>query len=198
MSQTLFLLYRPEPARPMSKTRSVGAHSICARGGLSYRKQARADMESAPTFFVGAERTRVFPCCVCRGDHWSPANLPPQRIFRDSCLVRQAGTGEQCSPRQMFFDSLSPKYSCPPLVSLPHRLRAEPPPQRVPREGHVFACCACKRIYFRFRLVKNHLMWYTISLQVHRQTRCKPATQSYRGPSGQPVANKKLLFYCRR
>ena len=39
----------------------------------------------------------------------------------------QAGTGEQCSPLQMFFDSLSPKYSCPPLVSLPHRLRAEPP-----------------------------------------------------------------------
>ena len=127
MSQTLFLLYRPEPARPMLKTRSVGAHSICARGSLSYRKRARADMESAPTFFVGAERTRVFPCCVCRDDHWSPANLPPQRIFRDSCLVRQAGTGEQCSPLQMFFDSLSPKYSCPPLVSLPHRLRAEPP-----------------------------------------------------------------------
>ena len=45
---------------------------------------------------------RVFPCCVCRGDHWSPANLPPQRIFRDSCLVRQAGTGEQCSPLQEF------------------------------------------------------------------------------------------------
>ena len=65
-------------------------------------------------------------------------------------------------------------------------------------KGRVFACCACKRIYFRLRLVKNHLMWYTISLQVHRQTRCKPATQSYRGPSGQPVANKKLLFYCRR
>ena len=127
MSQTLFLLYRPKPARPMLKTKSVGAHSICARGSLPYRKRARADMESAPTFFVGAERTRVLPCCVCRGDHWSPANLPPQRIFRDSCLVRQAGTGEQCSPLQMFFDSLSPKYSCPPLVSLPHRLRAEPP-----------------------------------------------------------------------
>ena len=52
MSQTLFLLYRPEPARPMSKAKSVGAHSICARGGLSCRKRARADMESAPTFFV--------------------------------------------------------------------------------------------------------------------------------------------------
>ena len=69
----------------------------------------------------------VFPCCVCRGDHWSPVNLPPQGFFRDSFLVRQAGTGEQCSPLQMFFDSLSPKYSCPPHVSLPHRLRAEPP-----------------------------------------------------------------------
>ena len=53
MSQTLFLLYRPEPARPMLKARSVGAHSICARGGLSCRKRARADMESAPTFFCG-------------------------------------------------------------------------------------------------------------------------------------------------
>ena len=102
MSQTLFLLYRPEPARPMLKTRSVGAHSIFARGGLSCRKRARADMESAPTFFVAGGEGRVFPCCVCRGDHWSPANLPPQRIFRDSCLVRQAGTGEQCSPLQEF------------------------------------------------------------------------------------------------
>ena len=81
---------------PLLKARSVGAHSICARGGLPCRKRARADMESAPTFF-------------CRGG-----------------------------------------------------------------EGRVFACCACKRIYFRLRLVKNPLMWYTISLQVHRQTRCKP------------------------
>jgi hypothetical protein len=137
MSQTLFLLYRPEPARPMLKTRSVGAHSICARGSLSCRKRARADMESAPTFFCRGGERRVFPCCVCRGDHWSPANLPPQRIFRDSCLVRQAGTGEQCSPLQMFFDSLSPKYSCPPHGSLPHRLRAEPP-RRGGQEGGAF------------------------------------------------------------
>ena len=48
--------------------------------------------------------------------------------------------------------------------------------------------------FFLFRLVKNCHIWYTVFLQVHRQTRCKPATQSYRGPSGQPVANKKLLF----
>ena len=41
----------------MSKTRSVGAHSICARGSLSCRKRARADMESAPTFFVAGGAT---------------------------------------------------------------------------------------------------------------------------------------------
>ena len=196
MSQTLFLLYPPEPARPMSKAKSVGAHSICARRSLPCRKRVRADMESAPTFFVGAERTRVLPCCVCRGDHWSPANLPPQRIFRDSCLVRQAGTGEQCSPLQEF----SPVWA----RNIPARRTVLSPtacgrrPRAEAAKGRVFACCACKRIYFRFRLVKYHLMWYTISLQVHRQTRCKPAAQSYRGPSGQPVANKKLLFYCRR
>ena len=80
-----------------------------------------------PYVFCGGRRRARFPCCVCRGDHWSPANLPPQRIFRDSCLVRQAGTGEQCSPLQEFFASLDPKYSCPPHGSLPHRLRAEPP-----------------------------------------------------------------------
>ena len=67
MSQTLFLLYRPEPARPMLKARSVGAHSICARGGLSYRKRARADMESAPTFFVagGVPSQRRCPAWSC-------------------------------------------------------------------------------------------------------------------------------------
>ena len=65
-----------------------------------------------PYVFCGDGEGRVFPCCMCRGDHWSPVNLPPQRIFRDSFLVRQAGRGEQCSPLQMLFDSLSPKYSC--------------------------------------------------------------------------------------
>ena len=41
-----------------------------------------------------------------RGDHWSSANLPQQRIFWDSFLTRQTGAGEQCSPLQEFFDSL--------------------------------------------------------------------------------------------
>ena len=44
---------------------------------------------------------------MCRGDHWSPANLAQHRVFRNSFLTRQAGTGEQCSPLQEFFDSLN-------------------------------------------------------------------------------------------
>ena len=43
---------------PLLKTKSVGAHSICARGSLLYRKRARADMESAPTFFCGGRAPR--------------------------------------------------------------------------------------------------------------------------------------------
>ena len=158
---------------PLLKAKSVGAHSICARGGLSCRKRARADMESAPTFF-------------CSG------RVPSQRRCPAwSCLpllkAKSVGAHSICARGGL---------SC--------RKRARADMESAPTffvgaaKGRVLACCACKRIYFRLRLVKNHLMWYTISLQVHRQTRCKPATQSYRGPSGQPVANKKLLFYCRR
>ena len=42
---------------------------------------------------------------MCRSDHWSPVNLSQQRIFWDSLLTRQTGTGEQCSPLQAFFGS---------------------------------------------------------------------------------------------
>ena len=164
------------PARrclPLLKARSVGAHSICARGGLPYRKRARADMESAPTFFVagGVPSQRRCPARRC---------LPLLKARSVGAHSICARGGLSCRKRARADMESAPTFFC----------RGG--------EGRVFACCACKRIYFRLRLVKNHLMWYTISLQVHRQTRCKPATQSYRGPSGQPVANKKLLFYCRR
>ena len=54
---------------------------------------------------AGRQKIASLPYCVCRGDHWSPAHLPPQRIFRDGFLARQTGTGEQCSPLQAFFGS---------------------------------------------------------------------------------------------
>ena len=47
------------------------------------------------------------PYCMCRGDHLSPVNLLQQRIFWESLLTRQTGTGEQCSPLLEFFDSLT-------------------------------------------------------------------------------------------
>ena len=179
MSQTLFLLYRPEPARPMLKTRSVGAHSICARGSLPCRKRAQADMESAPTFLK-----RRSP----RAEGGAPRG-----VFSLWSKARSVGAHSICARRSLSYR----KRARADMESAPTFFVAGAPRTEAAK-GRVFACCACKRIYFRFRLVKNHLMWYTISLQVHRQTRCKPATQSYRGPSGQPVANKKLLFYCRR
>ena len=49
------------------KARSVGAHSICARGGLPCRKRARADMESAPTFFCRGGEGRVLPVVRASG-----------------------------------------------------------------------------------------------------------------------------------
>ena len=226
MSQTLFLLYRPEPARPMLKTRSVGAHSICARGGLSCRKRARADMESAPTFFCrgGFPSQRRCPAWSCLPLLKARSVGAHSICARGGLSYRKRARADMESAPTFFVagggpsQRRCPAWSCLPLLKarsvgahsicarggLPCRKRARADMESAPTffcrggEGRVFACCACKRIYFRFRLVKNHLMWYTISLQVHRQTRCKPATQSYRGPSGQPVANKKLLFYCRR
>ena len=164
---------------PLSKTKSVGAHSICARGGLPCRKRARADMESAPTFLK-------------RQSHRAEGGAP-RGVFSLWSKARSVGAHSICAR-----GSLSCRKRARADMESAPTFFAAGAPRTEGAKGRVFACCACKRIYFRFRLVKNHLMWYTISLQIHRQTRCKPATQSYRGPSGQPVANKKLLLYCRR
>ena len=56
------------------------------------------------TEFIPSKKS---PSCMCRGDHLSPVNLPHQRIFWDSLLIRQTGRGEQSSPLQEFFDSLT-------------------------------------------------------------------------------------------
>ena len=57
--------------------------------------------------YADCQKNAFLPYCVCRGDHWSPANLPQQRLFWGGLLTRQTGTGEQCSPLQAFFDSLN-------------------------------------------------------------------------------------------
>ena len=84
-----------------------------SRGGIFYCRLPYYTRRSAAGRFVGSgldrsagrQKIASLPYCVCRGDHWSPANLPPQRIFRDGFLARQTGTGEQCSPLQAFFGS---------------------------------------------------------------------------------------------
>ena len=149
MSQALFLLYCAEPARAMSKAKSVGAHSICARGSLSCRKRARADMESAPTFFVGATIGRPCPFVlwgglgIFVGMGLDPSVHPAVRCFLAVSYFWQGST-ERSRPfptNLRFFASLGPKYSCPPHGSLPHRLRAEPP-RRGGQERAAHSICA--------------------------------------------------------
>ena len=65
---------------------------------------AERDRRGRTWFAPDCQKIAFLPYCVCRGDHWSPADLPQQRIFRDSFLARQTGAGEQCSPLQEFFD----------------------------------------------------------------------------------------------
>ena len=137
MSQTLFLLYHPEPARPMSKAKSVGAHSICARGSLSYRKRARADMESAPTFFCGGRRGARFSLLRVSGRPLVARQLTAATHFPGQFSCKASGHGRAMLAPTRVFASLSPKYSCPPHGSLPHRLRAEPP-RRGGQEGRAF------------------------------------------------------------
>uniref|UniRef100_UPI0040281BAB hypothetical protein n=1 Tax=Gemmiger formicilis TaxID=745368 RepID=UPI0040281BAB len=42
-----------------SAQKNVGAHSICARGGLRRRERARADMESAPTILFSTNGRKL-------------------------------------------------------------------------------------------------------------------------------------------
>ena len=116
------MLYRPEPARPMSKARSVGAHSICARGSLPYRKRARADMESAPTFFCGGRiplaeavpRVELSPFVeseIRRGAFY----MRPRRF-----ALPQAGTGGYGICPYVFKGAESPSQRrCPAWSRLP-------------------------------------------------------------------------------
>ena len=56
-----------------------------------------------PYVFCGDGEGHVFPCCVCRGDHWSPVNLPWQHIFRDSFLTTHRLTGNDgCASEKLY------------------------------------------------------------------------------------------------
>ena len=109
---------------PLLKAKSVGAHSICARGGLSYRKRARADMESAPTFLKrqsppaeAVPRVELSPFVeseIRRGAFY----MRPRRF-----ILPQAGTGGYgIRPYVFLWRAESPRrgrcpaWSCLPLL----------------------------------------------------------------------------------
>ena len=48
------------------------------------------------------QKNVFLPCCVCRGDHWSPASLPQQRIFRDSFLQGKRARASNARPYKSF------------------------------------------------------------------------------------------------
>ena len=64
------------------------------------------------------QKNVFLPCCVCRGDHWSPASLPQQRIFRDSFLQGKRARASNARP----YKSVSTVCSCPtfPLPTVPN------------------------------------------------------------------------------
>ena len=105
---------------PSLKAKSVGAHSICARGSLPCRKRARADMESAPTFFVagGAPPQRAAPRVefspfveseIRRGAFY----MRPRRF-----ILPQAGTGGYGIRPYIFCGGRSPLAEAVPRVEL--------------------------------------------------------------------------------
>ena len=56
------------------------------------------------TGFFGPDCQKIafLPYCVCRGDHWSPANLPQKRIFRDSFLQGKWARASNARPYKSF------------------------------------------------------------------------------------------------
>ena len=49
------------------------------------------------------QKIAFLPYCVCRGDHWSPANLPQQRIFRNSFLQGERARASHARPYNTLF-----------------------------------------------------------------------------------------------
>ena len=53
------------------------------------------------------KKIAFLPYCMCRGDHWSPVNLPQQRIFWIVCLQGKRARARNARPLQEFFDCLT-------------------------------------------------------------------------------------------
>lgn len=106
-------------------TTSRGGIFCCRLPYYTRRSAAGRVVGSGLDRSAGRQKIASLPYCVCRGDHWSPAHLPPQRIFRDGFLARQTGTGEQCpAPTPLY--ALTPFT---PISSLLTLFRCSPCPK---------------------------------------------------------------------
>ena len=84
------------------------------RGGSARRRWGR-ELCGCPKYFGFRLSKNVFlPCCVCRGDHWSPASLPQQRIFRDGFLQGKWARASNARPYKSVSTSVAaPHFRCP-------------------------------------------------------------------------------------
>ena len=72
-------------------------HGLRLRGNRTFWKQ-----QKKRTTKTDRQKIAFLPYCVCRGDHWSPVNLPQQRIFRDSFLQGKRAQASNARPYKSF------------------------------------------------------------------------------------------------
>ena len=153
----------------ISPTTSRGGIFCCRLPYYTRRSAAGRFVGSGLDRSAGRQKIASLPYCVCRGDHWSPAHLPPQRIFRDSFLARQTGTGEQCSPLQAFFDSPAgvltpPRWpeGWPPSAGCPKSICAKQKATTCFSDGRFYF--ACYRLSIIFATISVAVLTYSVML----------------------------------
>ena len=78
---------------------------MASEGGMRQTEGARVDGEHRPLQCRGRAGYKKAPALSyreCRGDHWSPANLTQQRIFRDSFLQGKRARASNARPYRVY------------------------------------------------------------------------------------------------
>ena len=103
-----------DTSRPLTVEKGVFTPWPPLRGGSARRRWGR-ELCGCPKYFGFRLSKNVFlPCCVCRGDHWSPASLPQQRIFRDGFLQGKWARASNARPYKSVSTSVAaPHFRCP-------------------------------------------------------------------------------------
>ena len=72
-------------------------HGFRLRGNWAFWKQQKKRATK-----TDRQKIAFLSYYVCRGDHWSPVNLPQQRIFRDSFLQGKRARASNARPYKSF------------------------------------------------------------------------------------------------